>query len=245
MGKLYVVSIGPGREEYLTPAAREAIERCDVVSGYTSYIKQVKHIIGDKEIIQTGMHKEIERCRAAVQAANGGKTVALVSGGDAGVYGMAGLVLEIVEKEGFFYSVEVGVVPGITSATACASLLGAPLMHDFVTISLSNWLTEMSLIEKRLHCAGDGDFVVTIYNPKSKARPDIINKARDILLEYKDKNTPVGIVRNAYRDTQEIELTTLEKMCESVIDMRTTVVVGNAATYIANGRMITPRGYKV
>ena len=245
MGKLYVVSTGPGKPEYMTPVAIEALQQCEVVSGYTSYIKQIKNIIAGKEIINTGMHKEVERCRAAVDIASSGKTVALVSGGDAGVYGMAGLILEIVEKDGLEDCVNVEVIPGVTSATASASLLGAPLMHDFVLISLSNWLTDIKTIEKRLHCAGQGDFVVTIYNPKSKHRPDIINKAQQILLEYKDAETPVGIVRNAYRDTQDIELTTLGSMCDSDIDMSTTVVVGNSATYIKNGKMITPRGYRL
>ncbi len=245
MGKLFVVSIGPGGMEHMTPAALQALKQCELVSGYTTYIKQVNEFITGKDIIQTGMHKEVDRCRAAVMAAAQGRTVALVSGGDAGVYGMAGLILEIVDKEGLADRVDVRVIPGVTSATACASLLGSPLMHDFVTISLSNWLTDITLIEKRLHCAGQGDFVVAIYNPKSKARPDIINRARDILLQYKDACTPVGIVRNAYRDVQEIELTTLEKMCDSEIDMRTTVIVGNTATYVSGGRMITPRGYVV
>lgn len=245
MGKLYVVSTGPGSTEHMTPAAVEALRRCDVVSGYTRYIGQVRDMIGDKEIIQTGMHGEVERCRAAVDLASQGRTVALVSGGDAGVYGMAGLILEIVEQEGKASCVDVTVLPGVTAATAGAALLGAPLMHDFVTISLSDWLTDRETIEKRLHCAGEGDFVVVIYNPKSQARPDIITRARGILLQYKGGDTPVGIVRDAYRDAQEVELTTLAKMCDSEINMRTIVIVGNEATYVAGGRMITPRGYTV
>jgi precorrin-3B C17-methyltransferase len=243
MNKIYVVGTGPGKKESMTLASIQAIEKCDVIVGYTTYMKQVAHLTEGKTLVQTGMHGEVERCKKAIELADSGQSVALVSGGDAGVYGMAGLVLEIVKAQKL--SVEVEVIPGVTSATACAAILGAPLMHDFVTISLSNWLTEINMIERRIACAGMGDFVVVIYNPKSKARPDFIDKARQILLKYKDKDTPVGLVRNAYRDTQEVELTTLEKMCDSKINMNTTVVIGNQSTFIWNDKMITPRGYKV
>ncbi len=244
-GKVFVVSTGPGSRPHMTSAALEALNKCDAVAGYTSYIKQIEHLIKDKEIIQTGMHKETERCRSAVEMAAEGRTVALVSGGDAGVYGMAGLVLEIVQEKNLDKTIDVKIVPGVTSATACASLLGAPLMHDFVVISLSDWLTDIKTIEKRLDCAGRGDFVVVIYNPKSAHRPEIINMAQQIMLNYQKAGTPVGIVRNAYRERQEVELTTLKDMCISEINMRTTVVIGNSASYIRNGKMITPRGYKL
>ncbi len=215
------------------------------MAGYTSYIELVEELIRGKEIIQNGMRQEVDRCRMAVESAAAGNIVSLVSGGDAGVYGMAGLVLEIVEKEGYADLVEVVIVPGITSSTASAAILGAPLMHDFVTISLSDWLTELPLIEKRLHCAGEGDFVVVIYNPKSKARPDFLKRAQEILLQYKAPESPVGIVRNAYRDEQSSIITTLGELHTAYVDMRTTVVVGDSMTYVKDGKMITPRGYKL
>ncbi len=243
MNKLYVVGTGPGKDEYIAPAAVSAMNDSEIIVGYTRYIKQIAHLVESKEIVQTGMHGEVERCKKAVELAAEGKKVALVSGGDAGVYGMAGLIYEIVMQEKV--DVDVEVVPGITSATASASLLGAPLMHDFVTISLSNWLTDIELIKKRIECAGIGDFVIVIYNPKSKARPDIIDSAREILLKFKDATTPVGLVRNAYRDNQQIEITNLDDMCKCEINMSTTVVIGNSKTFVSDGKMVTPRGYSV
>ena len=187
------------------------------------------------------MRGEVERCHKALQLASLGKTVALVSGGDAGVYGMAGLMNEIVINQGSDIKVEV--IPGITSANAAAASLGAALMHDYVTISLSDLLTDWSVISNRLHCAGKGDFVVAIYNPKSKGRATHINKAQQILLQYKSPTTPVGIVRNAKREQQEIEITSLAKMCECEINMSTMVIVGNSKSYIHGNKLITPRGY--
>ncbi len=245
MTKLYVVGIGPGGKEQMTEQCKEVLTSCDTVVGYTRYMKLVEHLTEGKEIYKTGMHGEVERCQKAVEFAKEGKTTAVVSSGDSGIYGMAGLVYEIVMQQECMDQVDVVVVPGMTSANASASLLGAPLMHDFVTISLSDWLTEMSLIEKRLHCIGQGDFVAVVYNPKSKARPEIINKAQEILLQYKSGDTPVGIVRNAYREGQSVEITTLKDMCDADIDMLTTLVIGNASTFAAQGKMVTPRGYGV
>lgn len=245
MGKLYVVGIGPGGDNGMTLQAQTVLKECDVIVGYIRYVKLVNKYTQDKEVYQTGMHGEVERCKKAVEIASGNKNVVVVSSGDSGVYGMAGLVLEIVDKDGYSDTVDVEVVPGMTSGNSCAALLGAPLMHDYVTLSLSDWLTDIELIEKRLHCAGQGDFIVAIYNPKSKARPDIINKAQEILLQYKAPDTPVGIVKNAYRDGQSVEITTLQDMLTCDIDMLTTIIVGNSSTYVANGKMITPRGYKV
>lgn len=245
MGKLYVVGIGPGGDNGMTIQAQSVLKDCDVIVGYTRYVKLVNKYTQDKEVYQTGMHGEVERCKKAVEIASGDKSVAVVSSGDSGVYGMAGLILEIVDKDGYSDTVDVEVVPGMTSGNSCAALLGAPLMHDYVTLSLSDWLTDIELIEKRLHCVGQGDFIVAIYNPKSKARPDIIDKAQEILLQYKAPDTPVGIVKNAYRDGQSVEITTLQDMLTCHIDMLTTIIVGNSSTYVADGKMITPRGYKV
>lgn len=226
----------------MTVQAQHVLKTCDAIAGYTRYITLIKDFTEGKEIIKNGMRSEVERCKTAVETAHQGKTVAMVSSGDSGVYGMAGLILEIVQQ-GDYSDVEVEIVPGVTSANACASVLGAPLMHDYVTISLSDWLTERSLIDKRLHAIGQGDFIAAIYNPRSKARPTIIDEARDILLQYKSADTPVGLVKNAYREGQQVVLTTLGEMLDHEIGMLTTIIVGNAQTYIKDGKMITPRGY--
>lgn len=239
-GKIFVIGIGPGLLDYMAPRAKEAIELSDVVVGYKLYLDLIEELIKNKSTDFTGMRKEVERCNRVVELAREGKTVSLVSSGDAGVYGMAGILLELVDEE-----MDVEVIPGVTAATAAAASLGAPLMHDYVTISLSDLLTEWSLIQKRLHCAGEGDFVVSIYNPRSKGRQEQIVEARDILLQYKSPETPVGIVRNAKRDGEEIVMSTLGNMLDETIDMVTMVIVGNSNTYIKNGRMVTPRGYKI
>ncbi|SCL88591.1 precorrin-3B C(17)-methyltransferase [Sporanaerobacter sp. PP17-6a] len=242
-GKIFVVGIGPGNIEHMTFEARNAIEKSDVIVGYKTYVDLIEDIIRDKEVASTGMKKEKERCEEALKYAEEGNTVSLISSGDAGVYGMAGIILEIVFKSKS--SVEVEVVPGITAANAAAASLGAPIMHDYVTISLSDLLTDWSLIEKRLHCAGEGDFVVCLYNPKSKGRQKEIEKAREILLKYKKNDTLVGIVRNAKRKGESCVITTLEDMLKYDIDMFTTIIVGNSHTYMAKGKMITPRGYAI
>lgn len=238
---IYVIGIGPGSTDYLSVKALNLIKKCEVVVGYKTYVNLIKQLLTNQQVFTTGMRGEVERCHKALQLASLGKTVALVSGGDAGVYGMAGLMNEIVIKQGSDIKVEV--IPGITSANAAAASLGAALMHDYVTISLSDLLTDWDVISKRLHCAGEGDFVVAIYNPKSKGRATHINKAQQILLQYKSPNTPVGIVRNAKRDQQEIEITDLANMCECEINMSTMVIVGNSKSYIHGNKLITPRGY--
>jgi precorrin-3B C17-methyltransferase len=240
LGKIYVVGIGPGLLEYLAPAGLKAIRESDVVVGYKLYLDIIKDIIDDKPTEFTGMTREVERCKRVIELAEEGKTVSLISSGDSGLYGMAGILLEMVSD-----NISVEIIPGITASSAAASSLGAPIMHDYVTISLSDLLTDWDLIKKRLHCAGEGDFVVAIYNPKSKGRPDNINVAREILLKYKSEDTPVGIVRNAKRDGEEVKISTLGNMLNENIDMVTMVIVGNSKTYIKNGKMITPRGYKI
>lgn len=189
------------------------------------------------------MRREIDRCEKTLELAEKGNIVSLISSGDAGVYGMAGIMHEIAaQKE---TRIEVEVIPGVTAANAAAASLGAPLMHDYTVISLSDLLTPWSLIERRLECAGEGDFVVCLYNPKSKGRQNQIEIARDILLRYKNGNTPVGIVRNAKRQGETVTITTLEKMLDENIDMVTIVIIGNSNTKVENGVMITPRGYNL
>lgn len=238
-GKVYVVGIGPGLHDHMTNAAKVAIENSDVIVGYSTYLEIIKDIIKDKEIDSSGMKKETDRCKRALDYAKEGKTVAVVSSGDPGVYGMAGLVLELAND------VEVEIVPGVSAANAAASALGAPLMHDYCVISLSDLLTDWELIKRRIDAAGMGDFVVALYNPKSMKRVKHIEIAREILLKHKKESTPVGIVKNAKREGENIVITTLKDMLNHEIDMFTTVVIGNANTYVKDGKIVTPRGYKI
>lgn len=240
-GSIAVVSTGPGNTGNLTSRARRVLEESDVVAGYRPYLEQIAEIIAGKETISTGMRDEVGRCRAALQRAREGAAVSLVSGGDAGVYGLAGLMLELMEPG---EQEAMTVIPGVTSATACASLLGAPLIHDFAVISLSDLLTDSDLIEKRLRLAAEGDFVVVLYNPQSSKRRRLFGRAAAILLEHRDSETPVGLVRNAYRDEQRVRIIPLREMAaQSWVDMRTTAVIGNSQTFVSGNRMITPRGY--
>ncbi|WIV11805.1 precorrin-3B C(17)-methyltransferase [Proteiniborus sp. MB09-C3] len=243
IGKIYVVGIGPGNKEHMTLEAKNAIDKSDIIVGYKTYVDLLEDMIKDKEVASSGMKKEIERCAEALEYAKQGRIVSLVSSGDSGVYGMAGIMLEVVLKDKS--DIEVEIVPGVTAANAAAASLGAPIMHDYVTISLSDLLTDWTLIEKRLHCAGEGDFVVCLYNPKSKGRQQQIEIAREILLKYKSENTVVGIVRNAKRAGESVIVTTLGDMLRHEINMFTTVIVGNSNTYSVKEKMITPRGYKL
>lgn len=239
-GRIYVMGIGPGGLEYMAPAARTALEEVDVVVGYKTYIHLVESIIQDKEVISSGMRKEVDRCEQVLDIARSGKSVALISSGDAGIYGMAGILLELADGE-----MDVEVIPGISAANAAAACLGAPLMHDWATISLSDLLTDWTLIQKRLDCAAQADFVIALYNPKSKGRTTQIVEAREIMLRHKSPETVVGIVRNAMRDGQEVEITTLDRMLDHEINMFTVVVIGNSNTMVKAGKMVTPRGYRV
>lgn len=239
---IYIVSTGPGAVACMSGEAIAAIQASEVIVGYKLYVELLQPLITDQEIFVNGMKKEVDRCREALRLSKEGKIVAMVSGGDAGVYGMAGIMQEIVLEEG--PETELVVIPGITSAHAAASVLGAPIVHDSVTVSLSDLLTDIEMIKKRLHAAGMGDFVTCIYNPKSKGRPHYIEMARDILLKYKKPETPVGLVRHAKRDNQEVVLTNLQDMCDHEINMSTMVIIGNGDSFIRNGKMITPRGYR-
>jgi precorrin-3B C17-methyltransferase len=238
---LYVVGMGPGDVENMTFKAHKAIEEADIVIGYKKYIQLIKSIFPNVHTEDFGMTKERDRCIRAVEIAKEGKKVALISSGDAGIYGMAGLVYQVAEDVLDFVQIEV--IPGISASGSCGAVLGAPLMHDFVTISLSDLLTEWELIEKRLHLAGDGDFVTVLYNPKSNGRREHIERARDIILKYRSPQTAAGIVTDAGRKNQTVELTTLERLCDHEINMTSTVIIGNSRTYIRDNKMITPRGY--
>ncbi|MBM7557120.1 precorrin-3B C(17)-methyltransferase [Halanaerobacter jeridensis] len=224
--------------------AYRLLQEVDTVVGYSTYVDLVTEILApEQETISTGMGTEVKRCKKAIKLAQQGLEVALVSSGDSGVYGMAGLVLELVEKEASDISVEI--IPGITAANAAAASLGAPLMHDYTVISLSDLLTPWAVIKKRLIKAAEGDFITALYNPKSKQRVKQIEEARQIFLQQRSAETPVGIVRSAKRGAEEIEITTLEQMLEFEINMLTTVIIGNSDTYSAQDLMITPRGYQV
>ncbi len=238
---IYVIGIGPGQKEYMTIEALEAIKKSDVIVGYKTYIKLIEKIISDKEIVQNGMRKEIDRCKMAVEIAKEGKDVAVVSSGDSGIYGMAGLILELLVKEK--EKIDVKVVPGVTASIAAASVLGAPIMHDFCHISLSDLLTPWEVIEKRLKLAAEADFVICLYNPRSKGRSEHLSRAFEIMGEFKDGKTPVGIVKNAGREGEEKYICTFESMNFEIVDMTTMVIIGNKSTFIEKDMMITPRGY--
>lgn len=241
MKKIFVIGIGPGEESYMTPAAKEAILSSDVVIGYKTYIDLIPHLIENKKVIDSGMKKEIERCNLALDLAEEGATVSLISSGDPGIYGMAGAMLEVKGQRNSGVTIEV--IPGVTAVSAAAAVLGAPLMHDFTVISLSDLLTDWEVIKKRLHLAAEGDFVIALYNPKSKGRVTQIEEAREILLKYRKKETPVGIVRNAKREGEAHIITTLDEMLQHPIDMLTVVIIGNSNTFIEGDKIITPRGY--
>ncbi|MCI7539376.1 MAG: precorrin-3B C(17)-methyltransferase [Veillonellaceae bacterium] len=244
MAKITVIGIGPGSLMDMTPRARKAIEDAQVVAGYHTYIKLVESLLDGKEVIGTGMMQEIDRCRMAVEKAAAGQETVVVSSGDAGVYGMAGLVLELVLQRPEGERPEFGgTIAGISAVNAAASVLGAPLMHDFAVISLSNLLTPWELIKKRVDMAGQGDFVIALYNPKSKKRVQNIEEVREILLKYRDPSTPVGIVTAATRPDEKKVLSTLDAFTKEDINMFSLVVIGNSQTYVKEGYMITPRGY--
>lgn len=239
--KLYCIGIGPGGEEQMTLRAVRALEKCDCVAGYGLYLDLIESLVAGKERIQTGMTREVDRCAAAVAAAKAGKTVAVVSSGDAGVYGMAGLLLELCENEP---ELEVEVIPGITAACSGGAVLGSPLTCDFACISLSDLLTPWDKIEQRLRCAAAGDFAIALYNPASKKRADHLRRACDILLETLPSETVCGTVRNIGRAGETFALTTLGALRDTPVDMLTTVFIGNSRTRVIGGRMVTPRGYR-
>lgn len=239
--KIYIVGIGPGSAEDMSLRAREAIEKADVIVGYGLYVKLIEDITKGKEIFSTSMTHERERCEKAAEFAMSGKTVAVISGGDAGVYGMAGLMYEVCEA---YPEIEIETVPGITAACSGAAVAGAPLGHDFAVISLSDMLTPWELIEKRLRFASEADMVICIYNPASRRRADYLKRACDIVMEHKAGSTPCAYVRNIGREGESCMVCTLEELSEAPADMFTTVYIGSSTTRIINGKLVTPRGYR-
>lgn len=242
LNKIYVVGIGPGEYEQMTIRAAKALENCDVIIGYTVYVDLVREHFPGKEFLTTPMTREVERCELAFEKAAEGKTTAMICSGDAGVYGMSGLILEIGER---YPQVEVEVVPGVTAAIGGASVLGAPLIHDFAVISLSDLLTPWEKIEQRLLAAAQADFVVCLYNPSSKKRHDYLQKACELMLQYKSEDTVCGTVVNIGREGEQMHLYTLKELKDLQVDMFTTVFVGNSQTRVVDGRMVTPRGYRL
>lgn len=244
-GKIMLVGIGPGSHDHMTQRARDAIAEADVVVGYVTYIKLVADLLEGKEVIRKGMTEELDRAVHALASAREGKKVALISSGDAGVYGMAGPTYEVLFQAGWTpeSDVQVEVVPGASAINACAALVGAPLTHDFCSISLSDLLTPWPVIARRLDAVAASDFVVALYNPKSGRRTQQIVQAQALLLRHRRPDTPVAVVKSAYRRRERIEFTTLDKMSECDIGMLTTVLIGNSHTFMQHGLMVTPRGY--
>ena len=240
--KIYIVGIGPGNLDDMSKRAYDTLKNSDVIIGYSVYIDLINDEFKDKEIISSGMKKEIERCKECVEIYKQGKSVALISSGDSGIYGMAGPMLEILSSE----NIPVEVIPGITSSIAGAALAGAPIMHDSATISLSDLMTDWDVIEKRIHCCSDSDLIISIYNPKSKGRDWQIKKAQEIMLKYKKHDTPVAILKNIGRIGESYTSSTLKDFLDLDIDMFTMLIIGNSKTYVdSQGKMITPRGYKI
>ncbi len=241
MSKIYVTGLGPGAADQMTIRAKKVLEKCPVIIGYTVYIDLIREEFPDKTFLSTPMRKEADRCRMAFEEAQKGRDVAMVCSGDSGIYGMAGLICEIGKD---YPDVGIEIVPGITAASGGAAVLGAPLMHDFAVISLSDLLTPWDKIEKRIRAAAEADFVLCIYNPSSKKRADYLRKACGMILEYRNPETVCGIVRNIGRDGETYEILSLERLKDTQVDMFTTVFIGNSNTMELNGRMVTPRGYK-
>ncbi|MBI5236841.1 MAG: precorrin-3B C(17)-methyltransferase [Deltaproteobacteria bacterium] len=254
-GVVYVVGIGPGGLSHLSDKAKDALSSSGCIVGYTRYVELIAPFIKGKEVFTTGMTREKERCQTAIRLALTGHTVSVVSSGDAGIYGMAGLILQLAEGAGMespAYKggpggiMKIEVIPGVPAFVSAAALLGAPIMHDFACISLSDLLTPWQKIEERLEAAAKGDFVIILYNPKSRKRTQGLNKALDIIRALRHKDTPAGIVRNATRDGEEVIITSLSGIKEHYgsIDMLTIILIGNSTTFTKGGWMITPRGYK-
>ena len=242
MGKIIVAGIGPGSKEDITPAVLEAVREADVVVGYKYYFQFIEAYVKEGcECIDTGMKKERERAEQAFLLAEQGKTVVVISSGDAGLYGMAPLIYEMKLQRSS--DIEIQTLPGISAFQKAASLLGAPIGHDVCLISLSDLMTPWEVIERRIKAAAVGDFVTAVYNPKSHGRYWQLYRLQELFLKYRSADTPVGYVRQAGRDEQEIKVTTLEKFDPEEVDMFTVILIGNSQSYISEGKIITPRGY--
>lgn len=247
MGKIFVVGIGPGNRKQMTIQAQDVLCQCDVIVGYTVYVELIKKAFPEeafqqKVFLATPMMREADRCRLVFEEALKGKSVALVCSGDAGVYGLSGLILELSEQ---FPQVDIAMIPGTTAALTGAAVLGAPLIHDFALISLSDLMTPLAKIENRIRHAAQGDFVMVLYNPSSKKREDYLQKACDWMLDYCSPDTVCGLVENIGREGEHYELCTLKECRDKQVNMFTTVFIGNSQTRIINGKMVTPRGYQI
>lgn len=246
VGKIFLIGLGPGDRTLMTAAALDALKRCDAVVGYDGYLAQVRDLVDGKQVVSMPLGKEMERAVKAAELANEGLPVAVISSGDIGVYGMAGPVFEHLAAQGWDGKhPQVQVVPAVSAAQAAASVLGAPLMQDFCAISLSDLMTPWETIRRRLDAAAYGDFVIALYNPRSRRRRKQIVEARNIVMKHRTADTPVGIVRNACRPDEQSSITTLSELEHYFerIDMFTTLIIGNSTTYVHCGRMVTPRGY--
>src|SRR5919206_1448514 len=247
-GKLFIVGVGPGDHQHMTFRAKQVIEASEIIVRYDTYISLVEDLIGGKEVYRYAMTQEVDRANQAIQFAENGKVVSLVSSGDPGIYGMAGLIYEILADKGWRKEngIFVECVPGVSSLNSCAALVGSPLMTDFAVVSMSDLLVPWDIIVKRVEAAASGDYVTVIYNPASKKRVHQLHDTRDIFLKYRKPDTPVAIVKGAYRESQQVVVTTLDRMLEhqDMLGMITTVIVGNSSTFIYEGMMINPRGYR-
>jgi len=246
-GRLYVVGVGPGSHDHMTYRARQVIDESEIIIGYDTYVSLVEDLIAGKEVYRYAMTQEVDRANQAIDFAEKGKIVSLVSSGDPGIYGMIGLIYEILaekgwNKEGGIY---VECVPGVSSLNSCAALVGSPLMTDFAVVSMSDLLVPWEIIVKRVEAAAMGDYVTVIYNPASKKRVHQLRDTREIFLKYRKPDTPVAIVKGAYRESQQVAITSLDKLLEhqEMLGMITTVIVGNSSTFNYKGMMINPRGY--
>ena len=247
-GRLYVVGVGPGHHDHMTFRARQVIEESEIIVGYETCVSLIEDLIQGKEVYRYPMTQEVDRANQAIEFAEKGRIVSLVSSGDPGIYGMVGLIYEILADKKWNYQdgIHVECVPGVSSLNSCSALIGSPLMTDFAVVSMSDLLVPWEIIVKRVEAAAIGDYVTVIYNPASKRRIHQLKDTRDIFLRYRKPETPVAIVKGAFRETQKIVVTTLEKLLDysDMLGMITTVIVGNSSTFNYNGLMINPRGYK-
>ncbi|EIJ65169.1 precorrin-3B C(17)-methyltransferase [Candidatus Nitrosopumilus salaria BD31] len=247
-GKLYIVGVGPGHHDHMTFRAKEVIAESDTIVGYETYVNLVQDLIGGKTVYRYAMTQEVERAHQCIDLAKSGKIVSLVSSGDPGIYGMAGLIYETLAETGWDPKdgLQVEIIPGVSALNSCASIIGSPLMTDFAVVSMSDLLVPWEIIEKRVEAAAQGDFVIVIYNPASKKRIHQLQDTRKVLLKYRKPTTPVAIIKGAFRDSETIVMTDLENLPNhsDQLGMITTVIIGNSSTYTYKDLMINPRGYK-
>jgi precorrin-3B C17-methyltransferase len=247
-GKLFIVGVGPGHHEHMTYRAKQVIEESEIIVGYDTYVSLIEDLVAGKEVYRYAMTQEVDRANQAIHFAENDKIVSLVSSGDPGIYGMAGLIYEILADKGWNREngIYIECVPGISSLNSCAALVGSPLMTDFAVVSMSDLLVPWEVIVRRVEAAALGDYVTVIYNPASKKRVHQLRDTRNIFLKYREPSTPVAIVKGAYRESQSVAMTTLDKMLEhqDMLGMITTVIVGNSSTFNYSGMMINPRGYR-